>query len=48
MRVLSGLALLLFVTACTEHAAPDAAAQFNPLAERYVKLALALGEHDSD
>jgi hypothetical protein len=48
MRVLSGLALLLFATACTEHAAPDAAAQFDPLAERYVKLALALGEHDSD
>ncbi|MDA0705035.1 MAG: hypothetical protein O2805_00060 [Proteobacteria bacterium] len=40
--------VLLLLTACTERVAQDVTAAFDPLAERYVKLALALGEHDAD
>ena len=46
MRVLVCLAITLVCTACSTASDTDPAAQFNPLAERYVKLALALGEHD--
>ena len=48
MRVLFYLAITLLCTACSTAPEPDPAAQFNPLAERYVRLALALGEHDAD
>ncbi len=48
MRTTTCLAALLLVTACTKHTEQDVSAQFDPLAARYVKLALALGEHDSD
>ena len=40
--------VMLLGTACAEREMQDAAAQFDPLAERYVRLALALGEHDAD
>lgn len=46
MRVLSCLAVLLLLAACNNNDVPDRA--FDPLAERYVRLALALGEHDDD
>jgi hypothetical protein len=39
---------MLLLAACEERAAQDVAAQLDPLAERYAKLALALGEHDPD
>ena len=48
MRALICLAVALTCTACSTAPEADSAAQFNPLAERYVKLALALGEHDED
>ncbi len=48
MRVFAGLAITLFCTACSTSPDIDPATQFNPLAEQYVKLALALGEHDED
>ena len=46
MRAIAYLALTLVCAACSKPSAEDSAAQFDPLAERYVKLALALGEHD--
>ena len=48
MRILKYLAVLLLLAACNNNAVPDSAAVFDPLAERYVRLALALGEHDAD
>lgn len=48
MRALRLLALALLCAACAKEAPPDFAAQLDPLAEQYVRLALALGEHDSD
>lgn len=47
MRAITYLVATVLVTACAQESTPDVAAQFNPLAERYVKLALALGEHDA-
>jgi len=48
MRMISMPVLLLLLTACTESAVPDVSAQLDPMAEQYVRLALALGEHDAD
>ncbi len=48
MRALICLAITLVCTACSKTPDTDPADEFNPLAERYVKLALALGEHDDD
>ena len=48
MRVPVCLTIALLSTACSEAPDTDPADEFNPLAERYVKLALALGEHDDD
>ncbi|MDH3374559.1 MAG: hypothetical protein OEM85_14430, partial [Gammaproteobacteria bacterium] len=48
MRPLCYLALALLCSACTKEAAPDFSARLDPIAEQYVRLALALGEHDSD
>jgi hypothetical protein len=47
MRAIIYLIATLLVAACAEQAGTDVAAQFDPLAERYVKLALELGEHDT-
>lgn len=47
MRIIIWLAMFL-VTACAERDAPEVAANIDSLAEQYVKLALALGEHDPD
>ena len=44
----AGLVFALLVTACSKPEMVDPSAQLDPLAERYVKLALALGEHDDD
>ncbi|MDH4126321.1 MAG: hypothetical protein OEW64_08260 [Gammaproteobacteria bacterium] len=40
--------VLLWLVACTARTPQDVAAEFDPLAEQYVKLALALGQHDPD
>jgi hypothetical protein len=42
------IAALLLIVACAERAGQDTAAALDPLAERYVRLALALGEYDAD
>lgn len=47
MRIIILLAMSL-ATACAERDTPDVAATIDPLAEQYVKLALALGEYDPD
>lgn len=47
MRVVIFLAILL-ISACADREPQNGAAELDPLAERYVKLALALGEHDAD
>jgi hypothetical protein len=46
MRAFAYLTLTLICAACSTQPDTDPSAQFDPLAERYVKLALALGEHD--
>ncbi len=48
MRALVCLAIALVCTACSTAPDTDPADEFNPLADRYVKLALALGEHDEN
>jgi hypothetical protein len=48
MRAIAYLLVTLLFSACTNPADQDVAAQFDPLAEGYVKLALAMGEHDAD
>ena len=48
MRVFRYLPVLLVCAACGDEPSRDLAAVFNPAAEQYVKLALALGEHDAD
>lgn len=48
MRMTALLAGLILVTACTGETERDASATLDPLAESYVKLTLALGEHDPD
>ncbi|MGI9273047.1 MAG: hypothetical protein ACR2QT_14810 [Woeseiaceae bacterium] len=46
MRTFAYLAIISMCSACSNPTSEDLAGQFDPLAERYVKLALALGEHD--
>ncbi len=46
MRTVRYLALLLACASCTQQAQVDAVTQMDPLAEQYVRLALALGQHD--
>ena len=46
MRIAKYLALLLVCASCTQQPNIDVAAQIDPLAEQYVRLALSLGEHD--
>ncbi len=46
MRIIGRLAIMLVFASCAQQAEIDASTQMNPLAERYVHLALALGEHD--
>ena len=43
-------ALVLFIAICASCSAktPSLEAQLDPIAESYVRLALALGEHDDD
>ncbi len=40
--------LFILCASCTKEAPPDLSAQLDPIAEQYVRLGLALGEHDSD
>lgn len=47
-RVACLLALAALCGACAREAPVDLGRQLDPVAERYVRLALALGEHDSD
>lgn len=48
MRILKCLMLLAICSACGEQKSIDVSAQLDPLAEQYVRLALAMGEHDAD
>lgn len=48
MRGFAYLLIIVAVSACSESRHAQPAADLGPLAERYVKLALALGEHDPD
>ena len=48
MRVTAYITILILCVGCAQQAANDAESQLDPLAERYVRLALALGEHDAD
>jgi len=48
MRDLLCLALIVLCASCSEEAPQDVDLRLNPIAEQYVRLALALGEHDSD
>ncbi len=48
MRAYFFAALAIACAPCSSGAPPDPGAQIDPIAERYVRLALALGEHDSD
>lgn len=42
------LVLMVLCASCAQKAPPDLKTQLNPIAEQYVRLGLALGEHDSD
>jgi len=48
MRTFRYLILIVLCASCSEEAPSDFEARLNPVAEQYVRLALALGEHDSD
>jgi len=48
VRALRLLVLALLCASCAREAPADFAAQLTPIAEHYVRLALALGEHDGD
>ena len=49
MRTLCYLVLFpLLCASCAKEAPPALSAQLDPIAEQYVRLALALGEHDAD
>ena len=48
MRAVTYLIVAFIFSGCADSSVPDVSAQFDPHAERYVKLALALGEHDEN
>ena len=48
MRIASVALFIMVCASCTAEAPPNLEAQLDPIAERYVRLALALGEHDDD
>ena len=48
MRPVLTLLVIFLCAACSEQTASNAPAGLDPLAERYVRLALAMGEHDAD
>jgi hypothetical protein len=48
VRAISVLALVVLCAACAQEAPADLEQRLSPIAEQYVRLALALGEHDSD
>ena len=48
MRGIKSLVVLLACAACGEQEVSTAASELDPLAQQYVRLALALGEHDTD
>jgi hypothetical protein len=48
VRLVTLIALLITIAACDQHDGVSAESQLNSVAERYVRLALALGEHDED
>ena len=48
MRAFRLAALIVVCASCAEEAPPDLSARLDPIAEQYVRLGLALGEHDSD
>jgi len=48
MRNLLALLFIVLSTSCAQEAPMTVAEQLSPVAEQYVRLALALGEHDSD
>ena len=48
MRIFAYVAIALLCVACSTAQDADPADEFNPLAAAYVKLALAMGEHDTD
>ena len=48
MRVFHLLVLMVLCASCAKEAPPDLKMQLDPIAEQYVRLGLALGEHDSD
>jgi hypothetical protein len=49
VRILCYLVLLpLLCASCAREAPPELAQELDPIAEQYVRLALALGEHDAD
>jgi len=48
MRNLPTMILIVLSASCTQEAPMLVAEQLSPVAEQYVRLALALGEHDSD
>jgi hypothetical protein len=47
-RYLALMALMVLCASCSGEAPPEPGTQLDPIAEQYVRLALALGEHDSD
>ncbi len=40
--------MILVCLSCARQAPPETSLSLDPIAEQYVRLALALGEHDSD
>ena len=48
MRTVTSLILFMLCIGCSDKAANDASAELDSLAERYVRLALSMGEHDAD
>ena len=48
MRAASLILFIMACASCSTEAPPGLEAQLDPIAERYVRLALALGEHDDD
>jgi len=48
MRIASLILLIMACASCSVEAPPGLEVQLDPIAERYVRLALALGEHDED